>query len=40
MDTSKFMGKLKEIIEIVKDEIKWILAGMPKPVPIKVKNEE
>lgn len=34
------MSKIKDFIEDIKNEIKWILAGCPKPQPIPVKDED
>jgi len=37
-----FTFKLKEFIEEVKETIKWLLAGCPKPVkiPIRIRDEK
>jgi len=34
------IDKLKDIIEDIKNEVKWILAGCPKPVKIPVKDRD
>jgi len=34
------IDKIKEIIEDIKYEIEWILAGCPKPVKIPVESKE
>lgn len=34
------VDKIKDIIEDIKNEIDWILAGCPKPVKIPVKSKE
>jgi len=34
------IDKIKEIIEDIKHEIEWILAGMPKPIKVKEDRNE
>ena len=31
----KLINKIKEFLEEVKDVIDWIIAGCPKPIPVK-----
>ncbi len=38
--TNKIKGKIKDIIDDIRHEIEWILAGCPKPVKIPVKSKE
>lgn len=34
------IDKIKDIIQDIKNEIQWILAGCPKPVKIPIKPKE
>ena len=34
------IDKIKDIIEDITNEIKWVLAGCPKPIKIPVKVKE
>ena len=37
-DVTTVVGKIKDIIDEIKDTIEWILNGCPKPVKIPVKG--